>query len=175
MLSRGGVWSSAPRFVAAVDVSQEEKPGLVERIVRTARYLSSGCHGELDVVFGELPAVDAATGKAHATRLGQVGAAQHLDADRLWTLKGDPVSTLPAFAEKQRTDVLVLGALSHQTGITQLVGTLTRRLMDTIACDFILVRPGRFEFPARGRDEEVWAAEAWRNSYSSDLRPSSFA
>jgi universal stress protein E len=168
MLSRGGAWSSRPRFAAAVDVSEEETPSLLERIIRSAAYLSAGCRGELDLVFGECSGADAPSGKSHAATLRNLAKELHLGDDRVWTLTGDPAATLPAFAAKQHSDVLVLGALTHQTQAPTLVGTLTRKLMDTLDCDFLLLRPRRFEFPVRGQHEKVWAPGTRRGSYSSD-------
>jgi len=174
MLSRGGAWSSRPRFAAAVDVSEEETPGLLERILRSAAYLSAGCRGELDLVFGECSGADAPSGKAHAAKLRNLARELHLGDDRVWTLTGDPAATLPAFAAKQHSDVLVLGALTHQRQEPTLVGTLTRKLMDTLDCDFLLLRPGGFEFPVRGESETVWAAGARRGSPSSHSRHGHF-
>ena len=168
MLSRGGAWSSRPRFAAAVDVSEEETPGLLEKILRSAAYLSAGCGGELDLVFGECSGAEAPSGKSHAAKLRDLAKELHLGDDRVWTLTGDPAATLPEFAAKQHSDVLVLGALTHQTQPHALVGTLTRKLMDTVNCDFLLLRPGRFEFPVRRRNEAAWAVGPRRGSYCSD-------
>lgn len=168
MLSRGGAWSSRPRFAAAVDMSEEETPGLLERILRSAAYLSDGCRGELDLVFGECSSASGPSGKSHTAKLRNLARELHLGDDRVWTLTGDPAATLPAFAAKRQSDVLVLGALAHQTHPTTLVGTLTRKLMDTLDCDFLLLRAGRFEFPVRGENEAAWAAGPRRGSYSSD-------
>ncbi len=173
MLSRGGTWSPRPRFVAAVDVSRET-PGLLERILRSAAYLSAGCRGELDLVFSERSGDDAPTGKAHATKLRKLSQELHLGADRVWALAGDPAATLPAFVAKQRPDVLVLGALTHQRPAPGLVGTLTRKLIDTLNCDFILLRPGLFEFPVHGRSEDARIAKARRDSYLPDPRSGNF-
>jgi universal stress protein E len=171
MLSRGGAWSPHPRFAAAVDVSEEETPGLLQSILRSAAYLSDGCRGELDLVFGERSGAGVATEKAHAAKLRSLAQEVHLGADRVWTLTGDPADTLPAFAAKQHPDVLVLGALTHHARATASVGTLTRKLMDALDCGFVLLRPGQFECPLREPTEEAWAAEAMRDSYSSDPRP----
>ena len=168
MLSRGGAWSPRPRFAAAVDVSEEETPSLRERILRSAAYLSAGCRGDLDLVFGECSSADARGGKSHAAKLRNLARELQLGDDRVWTLTGDPAATLPAFAAKQHSDVLVLGALTHQAHPTQLVGTLTRKLMDTLDCDFLLLRPARFEFPVRGQNEVAWAAGPRRGSHSPD-------
>jgi nucleotide-binding universal stress UspA family protein len=48
--------------------------------------------------------------------------------------------TLPAFVARGGYDVLVMGALTHRPGAVALVGTLTTKLVDTINCDFVLVK-----------------------------------
>ena len=164
LLSRGNAWSSRPRFAAAVDVSEEETPGLLERILRSAAYLSAGCRGELDLLFGGCSGNGAPDGTSHAAKLRKLAKELHLGDDRVWTLAADPAATLAAFAAKQRSDVLLLGALTHPTPPTRLVGTLIRKLMDTLDCDFLWLRPARFEFPVRGENEDAWAAGATRPS-----------
>jgi universal stress protein E len=171
LLSRGREWSTRPRFAAAVDVSDEETPRLLQRILRSAAYLSEGCHGELDLVFGERSGADALTEKAHAARLRDLAQEVQLAADRVWRLSGDPATTFSAFAAEQKPDVLVIGALTHQVRDTGHVGTLTRKLVDTLDCDFVLLRPRQFEFPVRQQNAGAWAAKATRKSYSSDSRP----
>jgi nucleotide-binding universal stress UspA family protein len=167
MLGRGGTWSSPPHFVAAVEVSEEETPGLRERILRSAAYLSAGCRGELDLVFGERLGADTRTEKAHAAKLHTLAQEVHLGADRIWKLTGEPAVMLSKFAAEQRPDVIVLGALTHQARVAGQVGTLTRKLIDTLDCDFVLLRSGRFEFPVREQNEETWAPQVRRDSYSS--------
>jgi len=170
MLSRGGTWSSRPHFVAAVEVSEEETPGLRERILRSAAYLSAGCRGELDLVIGEHCDGDAPTAKADAAKLRKLSQELHLGADRVWTLAKDPAATQPTFTATQHPDVLVLGAPTHPTHATALVGTLTRHGMDTLNCDFLLLRPRRFEFPVQGRLTEAWVGNARPDTYSPDPR-----
>jgi universal stress protein E len=175
MLSRGGTWSSRPRFVAAVEVSEEETPGLRERILRSAAYLSAGCRGELDLVIGEHADGDAPTGKADAAKLRKLSQELHLAADRVWTLARDPAATLPTLTATQHPDVLVLGAPTHQTHATELVGSLTRHGMDTLNCDFLLLRPRRFEFPVQGRNTDAWVGKPRRGSYAPDPRRGTLA
>lgn len=147
MLSRGGVWPPRPRFAAAVDVSEEETPGLVEMILRTAECLRAGCQGELDVLFSEQTGTDGGIRQEHAATLRRLGSELHFAADRIRMLVGDPAATLSAFGAEHHPDVLVLGALTHRRGLTALVGTLTGDLMDALDCDFILVRPSGFVSP----------------------------
>jgi len=170
LLSRGRAWSTRPRFAAAVDVSDEESPRLLQRILRSAAYLSEGCHGELDLVFGERTGADALTEKTHAAKLRTLAQEVQLAPERVWRLTGDPATTFPAFAAEQKPDVLVVGALTHQGRDSGHVGTLTRTLVDALDCDFVLLRPRRFEFPVRKQDGVAGAALAGRKSYSSGSR-----
>jgi universal stress protein E len=147
MLGRGRTWHIPPHFAAAVDVSEAETPGLAAIILHTAAMLRAGCHGELDVLFGERPGSSAQDREAHAASLRNLAADVHLDAQRIRSVAGDPEMTLTASASQQRYDVLVLGALTHRPQQTALVGTLTRRLMETLDSDFILMRAENFVSP----------------------------
>jgi universal stress protein E len=146
-LSRGAIWSPRPRFAAAVDVSEEETPGFAEMIFRTAEYLRAGCQGELDILFGERTDIDGRTRQEHAATLRRLGREFHCAADRIQILVGDPATMLAAFEVRLHHDLLVLGALTHHSGLTALIGTLTGELMNTLTCDFLLVRPNGFESP----------------------------
>jgi universal stress protein E len=162
MLSCGGAWPPRPRFAAAVDVSDEETLGLTELILRTAEYLRAGCQGELEILFGEPSGVDEQIRQAHAVTLRRLERELHLAPDRIRTLAGDPVTTVPAFAAERRHDVLVLGALAHRRGLTDLVGTLTRELLNTLDCDFILVRPSGFMSPVRDLNKAFAEGQTFR-------------
>jgi len=41
---------------------------------------------------------------------------------------------------ERRYDLIVLGALTHRKALTQLVGTLTGRLIERVNCDFVVVK-----------------------------------
>jgi universal stress protein E len=148
MLSRGGVWPPRPRFAVAVDVSEEETPGFAEMILRTAEYLRAGCRGELDILFGERLDIDGRTRQEHAATLRRLGREIQCAADRIQILLGDPATMVAAFGVRQHHDVLVLGALTHHSGLAALIGTLTGELMNTLTCDFLLIRPSGFVSPA---------------------------
>jgi len=150
MLSRGGVWPPRPRFAAAVDVSEEETPGFAETILRTAEYLRAGCQGELDILFGERVDIDGTTREKHAARLRGLGRDLHFPAHRIQILAGDLAAAMATRGVEQHHDVLVLGALTHHKGPTTLVGTFTGELMNTFACDFLLIRPSDFVSPLCG-------------------------
>jgi len=152
MLVRNRSWSARPRIAAAVDVSREEGQELTRTILRTAAFFKSGCDGSLEIVYGDDGAeAGAAALESHRaalrTRVEQAG----VRPEQLHVLVGEPAKTLPEFAAGRGYDLLVLGALTHREALTALVGTLTGRLMETLACDFLLVKPAAFVCPVGGQ------------------------
>jgi universal stress protein E len=147
MLTRGRPWSPAARFAAAVDVDDPAGPGMPKAVMRTAGFLALGCKGELDVLYSEKEAPG--TPGAHDRReaLSQLVQEFGMGRERRTILQGNADDTLPEYAARQGYDVLVLGALAHQVGISPLVGTLTSRLVDSLDCDFVLVKPEAFVTP----------------------------
>jgi universal stress protein E len=165
LLSRGRTWGVPPCFAAAVDVSEAETPGLGAMILRTAALLRSGCRGELEVLFGEGSEASEQDRKVHANSLRRLADDVQLDAGRIRFLTGDPVMTLAAKAAEQHYDVLVLGALTHRTQqAAALVGTLTQKLMETLASDFILIRPASFVSPVPEPHQDVRSAQAIKDA-----------
>jgi nucleotide-binding universal stress UspA family protein len=141
LLARGRAWPAKPRFAAVVDVSDEETPGLAARILAVAERLRAACGGAaIDVLFGERAGADQQVREAHEETLLKLADDAHVDANSVQLLTGDPVIALTAAAARQHYDALVLGALTHREHITPLVGTLTRKLMETLDCDFVLVK-----------------------------------
>jgi nucleotide-binding universal stress UspA family protein len=141
LLGRGRAWPERPRFAAVVDVSEEETPGLAARILALAEQLRAACGGvAIDVLFGERAGTAQQVHEAHAETLRRLAGAAHVDASSVQLLTGDPAIALTRAAARQQYDALVLGALTHREPITPLVGTLTRKLMETLDCDFVLVK-----------------------------------
>jgi universal stress protein E len=141
LLSRARTWPAQPHFAAVVDVTEEETPGLAATILRAADSLrAAGGGGELDVLFAEILDADEQGRKVHAATLAKLAKEAHIDVPQIRLLAGDPSTTLSASAVGQQYDVLVLGALTHREHLTPLVGTLTRKLMETLDCDFVLMK-----------------------------------
>ena len=65
--------------------------------------------------------------------------------DLLDLLVGNPEASLPGFAKRHRYDAMLLGALTHRPGVTEQVGTLTSRLVESLECDFLLVKPRTYQ------------------------------
>jgi universal stress protein E len=147
MLTRGRPWRPQPRFAAALDFSEQETPGLANAIARTSGYLATGCHADLELLYCERSPEASREREEREAQLHAAGAEAHLPPDHLHVLSGEPEITLAGFAYTRRYDVMILGALTHRKGVVDLVGTLTGRLVDSLDCDFVLVKPGTYSCP----------------------------
>jgi nucleotide-binding universal stress UspA family protein len=147
MFTHGRPWRAQPRFAAAVDVSPEESDGMAHCVMRAAQFLAHGCHAMLDAVFSER--VDGgAPGASGERALQALGTEFGLSADHLRLLHGDAETALCRFADEQRYDVFVIGALTHRSALTVPVGTLTSKLVNVLDCDALLVRDTMLLRPA---------------------------
>ena len=142
VLSRGRAWGKAPRFLAALDVSEDETAGLAQAILERAQSLATACGGVLEVAYAEAEASgnDSDTRQKRLAALRQLAEQAHLDARQQHFLIGDPQVTLQKLIREQDYDVIVIGALTHRPSTAPLVGTLTASLVDALDSDFILVR-----------------------------------
>jgi len=140
VLSRGRAWGKAPRFLAALDVSEEETAGLAQAILERAQSLATACGGQLEVAYAEASGSDSNTRQKRLAALQQLAERAHLDARQQHFLIGDPQVTLQKLIREQDYDVIVIGALTHRPSTAPLVGTLTASLVDALDSDFVLVR-----------------------------------
>jgi len=147
MLTRGRPWSVTPRFLAAVDLSPEEHPGIAEAIVRSGGYLARGCRGQLDLVYSDRRSNGARRPAATVAALEALARECGTKAQQLHVLQGEPEAALLDFAAQQRYDLVLLGALSHHDAYAALVGSLTAKLIDGLVCDFVLMKPEGYVCP----------------------------
>lgn len=140
MMTRGRIWCARPRLAAAVDVSAEETVGLAGSILKTAQCLRSAHGGELDVLYAQRGAVGREVWETREAALRKLAQVCNVRDEATHVLNGEPEHALPAFVAERDYDVLVMGALTHRPGAVALVGTLTSKLVDTIDCDFVLVK-----------------------------------
>jgi universal stress protein E len=162
MLTRGVPWHPEPRFAAAVDVSSEETPGLARAILQTSEHLARTCEGRLDVLYCERAGCHSDDHEQHDAALRELTREFHLAEDHVHMLEGEPAKTLPRFAADHGYDLLVLGALTHQKALAALVGTVTAKLVDSLECDFVLVKPGTYSAPDVAADARVSAPAGYR-------------
>jgi universal stress protein E len=135
MLTRGRAWHPVPRIAAGVDLSG---PGAASQsVLAAAAYLAGGCGGDLEIVYSEPEGAPAGSLEAMHT----LAAERDLLSAHLELLRGPPERTLRERARGHELDVIVLGALSRRTGVCgDAVGTLTESLIESLDCDFLLVR-----------------------------------
>jgi universal stress protein E len=144
LLSRGRSWHPYPRLAAAVDLSEHESSDLLQAIIQTSKRFIDDCHGELDIVYSEAGDIDPGKREASLAALEEVTRAAGLQGSRVHVLSGAAEETLPTFAADRDYDAFIMGALTHRKGLSALVGTLTARLIETLDCDFVLVKPGSY-------------------------------
>jgi universal stress protein E len=157
LFSRGRSWQPCPRFAAAVDVSEQETAELGEEILRTSALLSRGIPCELDVLYSEPADVEQREHKQHLATLEALTFGAVPRGTTVQVLSGPPEKALPAFASSRGYDLFIMGALTHQKGLAALVGTLTAKLVETLECDFVLVKPSTYrpEVELTGERESV--------------------
>jgi nucleotide-binding universal stress UspA family protein len=138
-LMRARAWRSPPRIAAAIDVSNEHA-ALARGIVHAAGFFNLAFEGELDVVYSEREKTDEVLRMARAVSFARLAREFHVSGSRLRHLDGDPEQTLPPLAASGKYDLLVLGAVSHRTGLSALHASLTRRLVCAFEGDVLLVK-----------------------------------
>ena len=145
MLTGRRGWRKPPCFAAAVDVSEEETADVTGRVLAAAVMLARVFEAELHVVYGERDS--AAESAARGEKLRRLCDGAGIAPEHTHILGGEPKRTLPPFAREQGFDALVLGALAHGVDGTTPVGTLTSTLLDSLDCDFVLVKPPSYRSP----------------------------
>lgn len=146
LLTRGRPWHADPAVAAAIDIVAEEAPELTHRILRAASQFATTCGARLEILHGA-PLCDAARENTLRTALAACAAEAGVHVAQVHVLGGDPAAVLPAFAARRGYDLLVLGALTHRKALTALVGSLTGQLLETLDCDFLLVKPREYRSP----------------------------
>jgi universal stress protein E len=147
MLTRGRPWSAAGRFAAAVDVSDPGNGSLARSIMQTAGFLTLGCGGQLDVVYSESDPADREGAARRRESLDRLVNEFSVGRESPHVLQGTAEETLPPFVAQRGYDLMILGALTRQRGLSALMGTLTSRLVDALDCDFVLVKSESFVSP----------------------------
>jgi len=153
MLAGAGAWSEPVRFAAAVDVADEGAVRFARSILHTAGFLALGCRGHLDVLYTEREQRDETLRMQRAVTLAQLVREFHIGTERLQMFTGAPEERLMPVIAAREYDVLVLGAVSHRSGVANSFECLSSKLVDASKCDVVLVKANLRE-PAK-------ASEAW--------------
>ena len=168
LLAQPGEWRESPRIVAALDPEHlGDKPAALDHdILDFGELLATRLGGELHAVHAFFPAallaaattmagMPVVTGvsaediiEAERSRvsgvLSEVTAQHTLRRDRIHLEQGSAVDVLPRIAERLGADVLVMGAVSRSRLQELFVGSTAERVLDRLACDVLVVKPGDF-------------------------------
>ena len=166
LLTKQKPWSPAPVIAAAIDPGHvNDKPVVLDnRILDWAEALRAKLHGNLTVVHAYLPVAltaEIATGMPVMMsaltpqmmedervdvlqRVRALTAPYGIDADRVNVQLGVASDVIPRFAEESATDVVVMGAISR-SGLERIfIGSTAERVLETLPCDVLVVKPPDF-------------------------------
>ncbi|TXH03185.1 MAG: hypothetical protein E6R07_12845 [Nevskiaceae bacterium] len=144
------------KVAAAVDPQHpwHRDRALNERVLRAARDCASQSSASLELfsVFTPAPphaASDAATAvparAAYQAELERLAARYGAASARTHTLDGEPVQALTAAVHTHDVDLLVIGSLCRRNLTVVVAGSVAARLIDTVDCDVLAIKPAGFE------------------------------
>ncbi len=171
LLVKPGRWAAQPKILAAVDPSHiADKPASLDHdIVAAGEFLSGSLGGELHVFHAFLPisaamagaalaAVPLATGAVvedygndmeaiHRAEVARVLQTHDVHDDRTHLVEGSAVDVLPAFAQENSFDLVVMGAVARSRIERVFIGSTAESVLDHLPCDVLIVKPRGFVSP----------------------------
>jgi universal stress protein E len=154
LLTHGRVWKLHPVIAAAIDLSAAESAELTDSILRTAAAVARSAGGDLEIVHASLfDCTKPHEEESRRTTLSERARSAGVEAAAIHVICGEPAVALPEFALRRDFDLIVLGALTHRKALTALVGTLTGKLIETLDCDCLLVKPAATPGKRKGARE----------------------
>jgi nucleotide-binding universal stress UspA family protein len=161
LLAGSRPWNQPLRLAAACDVADREAEAVTRSILQSAGFLALGSHGELDILYCERELRDETLRMERAVKLSQLVREFHVGSESIHMLAGRPEETMPEFIAGKRYDLLVLGAVTHRSGLGAVLSSLTSKLADaTQEGDLLLVKgsvPAEIPAPRQpvSRREEI--------------------
>lgn len=153
-----------PAVMAAVDpLHQHAKPVRLDaEILKSAAALKESLRGTLHVVNVYPPQVLVTTGWATGPVVlpgaGAQGAGKlarralsaelerlPLPAHKVAVIEGVPREAIPAAAKSLKAGIVVMGAVSRSGLKRLLIGNTAEAVLDTLPCDVLIIKPGRFQ------------------------------
>ena len=153
-----------PLVLAAIDPFHEHsKPALLDdQILRTAGRVAGTLKGGLRIVHCVAPATLVTAGWASGPIVLDAGrrtalmqrarkalaaeVARHdLPSHSLAVIEGAPREAIPQAAKSLKASLVVMGALSRSGLKRLLIGNTAEAILDSLACDVLIVKPGRFQ------------------------------
>ncbi|WP_175597301.1 universal stress protein [Peristeroidobacter soli] len=143
-----------PTILVAVDpFHAHDKPAaLDERLVHTASVVAGQFGGQLSLVHAcHVPDSSRSVRSLIVERTRQAVqdlATRHgVDADACEVKAGAPEDIIPAIERRAGADLLVMGAVSRSVDTHPVVGNTAERVIDRVACDLLVIKPGSFKVP----------------------------
>lgn len=149
-------WAKPMRLAAAVDVSDSESLGVARAVMQAAGFFGLEFHGNLDILYGERERDDDMLRMERAVKLAELVREFHVGCERLQMFDGAPEKRLPPLITAREYDLLLLGAVTHRTGLAGRVCPLTSRLVEATTGDVVLVQPET----AQGNDSRAAGSSA---------------
>jgi universal stress protein E len=168
LLVKGEPWPARPRVLAAIDPGHlADKPAALDHdILDGAALLVRHLGGELHAVHAFFPAALLAltTGVPGMPLAGDGTAREIVEAERrrieaglpailashplppgrVHLLQGSASEVVPAAAQSQQADIVVMGAVSRSRLEEIFIGSTAERVLDRIPCDTLVIKPVQF-------------------------------
>lgn len=90
---------------------------------------------------------------AHDQLLGLLEPWHDQIGGRIWLRQGDPETVIPAFVEKKKIDLLVIGTIARSGLEGVFIGNVAERVFETVKCSILTLKPAGFVSPIRVEDE----------------------
>jgi universal stress protein E len=166
LLTKAKPWAERAVIVAAVDPSHvNDKPVVLDRrILDWSQTLARATNGSVHALHAYLPialSAEVATGmpvimsamspqmmeEERVAALEQVRslcAPYNIDSQRTAAKLGVASDVIPSFAEEVGADVVVMGAISRSGLERMFIGSTAERVLETLPCDVLVVKPPDF-------------------------------
>jgi universal stress protein E len=176
LIKRGGTWHR-PAVLASIDPSHGyAKPAKLDAAIMAAGNLMAGAlEGKLHIAHAWAGPSLAAASQAsvvapeltmalerRARRAARLAFDAEIDAAGLAGAKrhfveGNPVEVIQRLARRQRASIVVMGAISRSGLARLVVGNVAEQVLDSLACDVLVLKPADFKprVKARGRGVQL--------------------
>ena len=149
-------WKPIPRVVAAVDpMHSRNKPvNLDHKILQIATDIAQLSGGEEFVMHSYNPAPlgrsdPQVVKEEHLRAFNALLGSFDIPESRRYFTSEAPEYALPAVAQEAEADVVVMGAVSRSMLSEVFIGNTTEKVLDSLPCDVLIVKPEGFQTPVR--------------------------
>ncbi len=150
MLVKHRQWAENPKIVAAIDpLHTNDEESLLDRaILSIALEIEALKSGDLSVFHSTHQSllsgneeVKTQMGEFQRERCEELLDSMSISTDKLQFSEQSVVTALSEYCNDQRVDLLIMGAVSRSRLAEVFVGRVAERLIDTINCDVLIIKP----------------------------------